>query len=261
MLFTKEFAEICDTSKKTIIHYDRIGLLKPSRRRGIFRLYEPKQALIFQKITLLKQFGVKLKDIKIYLHRNDLLQALFEKKDKEMTEQKKILEKRIQKAKEFVSSLKTNHLLISPKIKHISPYWIYSLKKQGRYVDIASHQREVFERVGDNTYHYPGMTIFHNKEYAPHDSTMTTCVHLGNAKPKTVAGVDLAQVPQHKTLSYMHIGSYSYMSYVWQFMDTYVTENHLKRLPELDCREIYWRGSFVEQNEENLVTELQIPLQ
>ncbi|PIY71763.1 hypothetical protein COY87_04450 [Candidatus Roizmanbacteria bacterium CG_4_10_14_0_8_um_filter_33_9] len=260
MLYTKEFAEICDTSKKTIIHYDRIGLLKPSRRRGIFRLYEPQQALIFQKIMLLKSFGLKLQEIKIYIHRNDLLQSLFEKKEKELNAQKNVIEKRINKAHEFVLSLKTNKLLISPKIKTIKQYWIYALKKQGRYVDIASHQREIFKLIHDEKYHYPGLTIFHNQGYSPHDSKMTTCVYLGETKPKTIIGVDLIQVPQHKALSYTHIGSYSYMSYIWQFMDKYIIDNHLKCNPELDCREIYWKGSFFEKNEENLVTELQIPL-
>jgi len=186
MLYTKEFAEICDTSKKTIIHYDRIGLLKPSRRRGIFRLYEPQQALIFQKIMLLKSFGLKLQEIKIYIHRNDLLQSLFEKKEKELNAQKNVIEKRINKAHEFVLSLKTNKLLISPKIKTIKQYWIYALKKQGRYVDIASHQREIFKLIHDEKYHYPGLTIFHNQGYSPHDSKMTTCVYLGETKPKTI---------------------------------------------------------------------------
>jgi DNA-binding transcriptional MerR regulator len=260
MLLTKEFAEICDTSKKTIIHYDRIGLLKPSRRRGVFRLYEPRQALTFQKIMLLKNFGMKLHEIKIYLHRNDLLQSLFEKKEKELSEQKITLEKRINKAHEFVLSLKTNKLLISPKIKIIKPYWIYALKKQGRYVDIASHQREIFKFIHDEKYHYPGLTIFHNKGYSPHNSKMTTCVYIGETKPKTIIGVDLIQVPEHKILSYTHIGSYSYMSYIWQFMDKYIIDNHLNCNPNLDCREIYWRGNFVEKNEDNLITELQIPL-
>jgi len=260
MLKTNEFAEICDTSKKTIIYYDRIGLLKPSRRRGIFRLYEPKQALLFQKIMLLKSFGLKLKDIKIYLHRNDLLQSLFEKKEKELVKQKTTLEKRINKAHEFVLSLKNNKLLITPKIKSIKSYWIYALKKQGRYVDIASHQREIFKRAGDENYHFPGLTIFHNQGYSPHDSKMTTCVYLGEIKPLPIGGLDIVQVPEHKTLSYTHVGSYSYMSYIWQFMDKYIIDNHLKCHPQLDCREIYWRGSFVEKNEDNLVTELQIPL-
>lgn len=261
MLLTNEFAQICDTSKKTIIHYDRVGLLKPTRRRGIFRLYEPKQALIYQKIVLLKSFGMKLKDIKIYLHRNDLLQSLFEKKEKEMTQQKQVLEKRIQKATEFIHALKQNRLLISPKIKEIPSYWIYALKRRGRYVDIASHQREIFKLVGDKNYHFPGLTIFHNKKYAPHDSHMTTCVYSEDNKPKNIEGLDTIFVPKHKAVSYRHIGPYSYMSYIWQFMDTYVCNQKLKRHSTLDCREIYWRGSFIEKDENNLITELLIPLE
>lgn len=260
MLKTKAFAEICDTSKKTIIHYDRICLLKPKRRRGIFRLYEPHQALIFQKIALLKSFGLSLKEIKIYLHRNDLLQSLFEKKEKQLEEQKQILEKRINKAREFVESLKHNRLLITPKIKTINSYWLYTLNKRGRYVDIASHQREIFRMAGDEYYYFPGVTIFHNQKYSPHDSKMTTGVYLGDTEPQPAVGLEITNVPQHQTVSYLHIGSYAYMSLIWQYLDQYVIDNHLKVHPQLDCREIYWRGSLVEKNDDNLVTELQIPL-
>ncbi|MFC1790661.1 MerR family transcriptional regulator [Patescibacteria group bacterium] len=70
MLKTKAFAQLCDTSKRTIIYYDQIGLLKPIRRRGIYRLYHHRQVLKYQKIYLLKSFGLTLKEIKTYLPSN-----------------------------------------------------------------------------------------------------------------------------------------------------------------------------------------------
>ncbi|MCL4374828.1 MerR family transcriptional regulator [Patescibacteria group bacterium] len=260
MLKTKAFAEICDTSKRTIIHYDRIGLLKPHRRRGIFRLYEPRQALTFQKVALLKSFGMSLREIKGYLRRNDLLLSLFEKKERQLTAEKNRLSLQIKKAQEFIASLKTDRLLISPKVKPVNPYWLYTLEKQGRYVDIASHQREIFQRVGDPAYHFPGITIFHNQKYSPHDSRMTTGVYLGDSEPPPIAGVRIVHVPTHQVLSYMHIGSYSYLSYIWQFMDQYIINYHLRRHSQLDCREIYWHGELTKADENDLVTELQIPI-
>jgi len=209
MLSTKAFAEICDTTKKTIIHYDRIGLLKPHRRHHNFRFYQPKQALIFQKIALLKSFNLTLKEIKPFIRRNDLLLNLFTNQVKTLEKQKNILEKRINKAKEFADSIKNQNLLITPKIKTINAYWIYALKKQGRYVDIASHQREVFQLAGDKYYHFPGITIFHNESYSPHDSKMTTGVYLGDTQPQPKLGLQIIAVPEHKTVSYAHIGSYS----------------------------------------------------
>ncbi|PIV62589.1 hypothetical protein COS12_01840, partial [Candidatus Roizmanbacteria bacterium CG01_land_8_20_14_3_00_33_9] len=120
MLLTKAFAEICDTTKKTIIYYDRIGILKPQVRKNNFRYYQPKQALIFQKITLLKSFNLTLKEIKLYIRRNDLLINLFANQVKTLEQQKNILEKRINKAKEFSNSLKNQNLLVTPKIKTIN---------------------------------------------------------------------------------------------------------------------------------------------
>lgn len=69
---TGDFAKLCNTNKRTLFHYDEIGLFSPSYidERG-YRFYTESQCDIFFTITCLKDLGMPLKEIKNYIdHRN-----------------------------------------------------------------------------------------------------------------------------------------------------------------------------------------------
>lgn len=60
-LKTGEFAELCGTTKDTLIHYDRIGLLRPARVSDSgYRMYLPSQAYCFYSIRALAKAGLTL---------------------------------------------------------------------------------------------------------------------------------------------------------------------------------------------------------
>ncbi len=260
MLTTQKFADLCNTTKKTIIHYDRIGLLKPAKLANQNRLYLPKQVLVFQKITLLKSLGLTLKETKNYLKSDSALSKLFKARKTEITKERDKLLTKVNKLDEFISSLKSNKNLITPKIKTVKPYYIYGLDKTGRYVDIDTHQRELFSLLSKPNKDNPGLTIFYTSNYSPHQSEMTTGVLLKTKQPKKIKGLKLIKVPQHQVCYYTHVGPYSFMSYIWQYMDKFVKEKSLKRHPRLATREFYKVGPLKEKNEYNYVTELQIPI-
>jgi DNA-binding transcriptional MerR regulator len=260
MISTQAFAELCDSTKRTIIHYDRIGLLKPASRRGRNRLYRPKQVLTFQKIMLLKLFGLRLTEIKRYLYRNNELKRLFLRQRSQLKSQKLTLEKRIAKIEEYLGNLKKNQPMVVPKIKKVKPYSFYGLQKVGRYVDIDKHQRELFSLIGDKKGKHVGLTIFFESYYSPHHANMITGAVVGEKEPKKLEGVEIFETLSHKAVSYLHVGPYAYMSYVWQFLDRYVKDHHLKRHPKLLCREFYLIGPLSGADEDNFVTELQVPI-
>jgi DNA-binding transcriptional MerR regulator len=68
-----EFAEKAGVTVRTLHHYDRLGLLKPSGRTGAgYRLYGEKDFARLQQIVTLKFIGMPLKEIKDLLNRVDL---------------------------------------------------------------------------------------------------------------------------------------------------------------------------------------------
>lgn len=72
-LFTSgEFAKFCNTTKDTLFHYDDINLLKPVKlAENGYRYYSVNQAFLFDMISLLKEVGLSLEEIKAYMLNRD----------------------------------------------------------------------------------------------------------------------------------------------------------------------------------------------
>ena len=65
---TGDFAKLCNTNKRTLIHYDEIGLFSPAYtdEKG-YRYYSENQCDTFFTITCLKEIGMPLKEIKRFI--------------------------------------------------------------------------------------------------------------------------------------------------------------------------------------------------
>ena len=68
-----EFAELSGVTVRTLHHYDRLGLLKPSGRSAAgYRLYGGRDFARLQQVLTLKFIGVPLKEIRELLGRKEL---------------------------------------------------------------------------------------------------------------------------------------------------------------------------------------------
>lgn len=79
MFRINEFAEKAGVTVRTLHHYDRLGLLKPSSRTGAgYRLYTEQDLSRLQQIVTLKFIGLPLREIKALLEgsRLDMVQTL-----------------------------------------------------------------------------------------------------------------------------------------------------------------------------------------
>src|SRR5437016_1575555 len=69
----REFAELTKVTVRTLHHYDRLGLLKPSRySRAGYRLYSESDVARLEQIVALKFIGFSLNEIKNILKRGSL---------------------------------------------------------------------------------------------------------------------------------------------------------------------------------------------
>src|SRR5262245_49252668 len=75
---TAEFASLAGVTVRALHHYDRLGLLKPSRTANCHRLYNGTDLAALQQIITLKFIGFSLKQIKGMLGKDslDLAKAL-----------------------------------------------------------------------------------------------------------------------------------------------------------------------------------------
>ena len=79
-----EFAELTGVTVRALHHYDRLGLLRPSRRtRAGYRQYGAGDVTRLEQIVALKFIGFPLKDIRAILDREalDLMQTLKMQRD------------------------------------------------------------------------------------------------------------------------------------------------------------------------------------
>ena len=91
---TGDFARFCGTNKRTLIHYDEIGLFKPAYTddRG-YRYYSESQFDVFFTINCLSKLGMPLKEIGAFLnHRNPqaLKKLLLEQREEVLKEEERI---------------------------------------------------------------------------------------------------------------------------------------------------------------------------
>ncbi len=69
---TGKFAKICNVEKHVLFHYDQIGLFQPAvQSENGYRYYSIHQYDTFIVIRTLKNLGMSLTDIKIYLEKRD----------------------------------------------------------------------------------------------------------------------------------------------------------------------------------------------
>ncbi|HEX2329222.1 MAG TPA: MerR family transcriptional regulator [Candidatus Angelobacter sp.] len=73
MYKVSEFAEQAGVTVRTLHHYDRLGILKPSGRTGAgYRLYQDGDFVRLQQIVTLKFIGLPLREIKVLLDRSTM---------------------------------------------------------------------------------------------------------------------------------------------------------------------------------------------
>ncbi len=120
-LKTAQFAKICLTTKDTLIHYDRIGVLKPRRvLENGYRLYAAEQFYDFEFLGLLTASGLSLSEIRTYFsaHREPDHRALFEKCREGLAARRRLIERQIDvidhlmEAHEAMSALVENEVVI-----------------------------------------------------------------------------------------------------------------------------------------------------
>lgn len=87
LIQTAEFARLCNVSKQTLIHYDRLGVFKPYYvdNKG-YRFYAFEQYEIFTIINMLRELDIPLSEIKGYLQAKnpEVFLGLLEKNQNEI---------------------------------------------------------------------------------------------------------------------------------------------------------------------------------
>lgn len=151
MYRVSEFAEKAGITVRTLHHYDRLGLLKPSgRTEAGYRLYGERDFARLQQIVTLKFIGLSLRQIKELLDRGDLdLKSALRFQRRLLLEKRLQVEAAIQAIEEAECSLKsgaTPDLAALKKIievmeRHNSMEWTKKYYSEEAQAKIAERAR------------------------------------------------------------------------------------------------------------------------
>lgn len=233
-LTTGEFARLAGTTKHTLFHYDKIGLLSPERKStNQYRYYAASQLEIFDVITILKEIGMPLEEIKSYLD-NRTPKLFLELLEKETF----AIEKRIQELKRMKDQLskekdclrhtlgqnfhkisvvheKKHYLLTAP-----APEDADSEEENAHVISkliALEKEHHLFSPYGIG-----GIQHLHSPEHLNEHYS-----HYYILLDKPVKGLPLQIRPQGDYLCAFHLGGYDTLPETYEKMLFYAREHHL----------------------------------
>lgn len=92
----REFAKLAGVTVRALHHYDRLGLLTPTRRTGSsYRLYSERDLARLEEIVVLKFLGIPLKEIRPLLDQQSGLADALRRQQRVLGEKRRQLEQAI----------------------------------------------------------------------------------------------------------------------------------------------------------------------
>lgn len=158
-----EFARIHGISKQTVLYYDKIKLLSPSyvEKSNGYRYYDSTQLEVLDTIFILKDMGVPLKKIKLYLENRTtsdairLLQVQKEKMDNAIAEQIMVRSRLAQKLETLKAA---GSLIPDGKVSytHCKPQYLFCEPVEAPFhpIDTDLAMKRLFNNLSTRKYSY-----------------------------------------------------------------------------------------------------------
>lgn len=239
LVTTGEFANLAATTKRTILFYAELGLLKPAKVNSSgYRYYLESQVLDFQRILLLSTLGVPLSE----MTKSGNLVSLFESKKSLIEQEIRLLEFNLRSLTKFLKNLTVNGTMVSPKIKTMRPFGIYFIDQEGSYAKIGRYCHELasmFETTGKN---FTTLAVFPEQGYRPKKSKIIIGAVATNGmkiKASFRQTIKYMKFNPGKVLTYTHNGPGNLLSLFWKELEKYCWLHKIKIRQDTTCFEIY----------------------
>lgn len=199
MLTIGEFSRICFVTKKTLRHYDEIGLLRPAHvAENGYRYYTSDQLRTMRLISRLKSYGLSLPEIAVYLANPDgeaLSQKLSEKQElmkRELDSAEQVLRQMDQDIEKLRRSIDIMEQDITVKIIEREPKTIFGVRKTINVKDFQELFSELYSSIAKNNIKPLGapMAFYHDEEFDASRSDIEVAVPVaeGTAGAHTLKG-------------------------------------------------------------------------
>lgn len=262
MLKIGEFSKLSKTTIRALRYYEKEGLFSPSyidKETG-YRYYESNQLEDISTIHFLRQLDFSIAEIKKIMEGAPILDLLKQKKN----ELQKELEHTQTKLQMIHYFLKERKMMYKAIIKEEPVRMVYYREGmiEGHnelYSFILGAQKEARRLNPKLKCTLPDYCYIEylDGEYKEHDIRVRY-VQAVEEMGKENEMIHFKEIPSTKVLSVYHKGSYQRLTEAYRFILDYLKENHLEYSDLF--REIYIDGRWNKENEEDYLTEIQVPL-
>lgn len=232
-LTTGEFAKLADVTKHTLYHYDKIGLLSPEIKLtdNQYRYYSLSQLDLIKVITLLKDLGMPLLEIKSYLDQRtpslfiDLLsRELKDIQDKiySLQRRKNWIQEELQLLSDTISCAWDDISIIEMKKQYLFTTPVFSLEDK----EIAKTISKLV--VSGNTYNLQSpYGIGAIRDLSSFDLTIEKYTEFYLLLNHSAKGVPLKTRHAGKYLRAFHHGDFDTIHFTYERLLRFADENQL----------------------------------
>jgi len=261
------FSKITKTTVKTLRYYDRIGLLKPEKidENTKYRYYTTKQISDFYEILLYRQAGLSINQIKEIIINHKKVQNILEIRKNELINLNNLTNKQISLINYLLEEKKEGFFMeYKAIVKELPECIVYSkemvVKDYNSYFEVIPQIGEEVKSANPDLKciqpEYCFIKYLEN-EYKDKDIHIEFCEavdKMGNE----VGDIKFKKIPSVKALCVMHKGPYSELNKAYSYAFKWIEENNYQLIDS--PRESYIDGIWNKENEEDWLTELQLPI-
>ncbi|MDD3797292.1 MAG: MerR family transcriptional regulator [Lachnospiraceae bacterium] len=264
-----EFSKIGSVSTKTLRYYDEIGLLHPAHvdENNRYRYYTEEQVDEILYISELKQFDLRLEQIKAVMEQNEksLLEHFLTERIRQINDQvqdsirlRQCIEKKIQEIQSGEISMEKNAELLV-EAKEFQPVWAMSKKAVIKIDEIGTVIGSVFETIFKNGLKPAGpvMTFYLDEEFNHEHAEVEVCVPV--APDKCLDGIEGIKKIQPGLCAFCtYRGVYSKLGKAYAAVLKWIGENKYEiSSSPFDC---YMNSPQDIKNPEELITQVWFPI-
>ena len=261
-----EFSKMSKTTIKALRYYDEIGLLKPECVDDFtgYRFYTTDQLFKLHYIQALRQVGLSIDEIKLIMTGHSA-ESILEKRMRELKEELSLCTEQLSRI-EFILSGQEEETLMSYQaiIKELPECIVYSKRMT---VPNYDSYFQLIPAIGEAiAKKYPDLKcvvpeycfiIYLDGEYKEKDIHVEFCEAIDKMKDD-FDDIKFKKIEAVTAVSVMHKGAYSGLSRAYAYTFRWIEENGYTVLD--NPRENYIDGIWNKENEEDWLTELQIPI-
>lgn len=262
-----EFSKLTQVTVRMLRYYDETGLLKPAKtdRWTGYRLYSAEQIPVLNKIIYLRDSGFNVSEIAAALNADDsgavsqLEEKCSEIKKTILREQEK-LKKIVLAKQEILSGRSGLHYQVT--VKAVPSFQVLSIRKiipnyyaEGAiWKELSAFAKEKHVPVSNETF-----SIYHDLDYKEKDVDVELCALVEKKGENNGSFIyrDTQAVPF--MASTMVYGDFSNIAGAYQTFAKWLSENGQYNMGGTS-RQIVHRGPWNEENPQNYLVELQIPI-